>query len=258
MMAGQNWNLREEIRAYWQVRAATFDLSPGHGADDPDEIALWARLLRELGVVEGMKVLELACGTGAFTTALLAAQAKVEGIDFTEAMLSRAKARHGDRAVFRLAAAEEPMVPDGSCDAIAMRHLVWTLTEPELAFAVWAKALRPGGLLIIIDGDWRRQTVLSRLAGRIGRSWDRLAGQPPLWNDAAHNAIMDQLPFGGGLRREMLIGLLAQAGFGKPHFAPLDQIRRRQWQQAGWRDKLALAQTAALPFAMAVRKVVPT
>lgn len=27
---GHNYGLREEIKAYWSARAATFDLSPGH------------------------------------------------------------------------------------------------------------------------------------------------------------------------------------------------------------------------------------
>ncbi|MBQ2259981.1 MAG: methyltransferase domain-containing protein [Loktanella sp.] len=255
MSAPANWSLREDIRAYWEQRAQTFDLSPGHGTDDPVEIALWADLLRDLGLVPGMRVLEPACGTGAFTTALLAAGAEVEGIDFTHAMLARAQARHGTRARFRLAAAETPMVVPGYFDAIATRHLVWTLTAPATTFAAWAKALRPGGLLIIIDGDWRRQTALSRLATKLGQGWDRRAARVPLWDDAANTAIMDRLPFGDGLRAEKLAGLLQEAGFSAPRFAALGPIRWRQLRQAGWRDRLALLQTAALPFAMVVRRL---
>lgn len=57
MSAPANWSPREDSRAYWEQRAQTFDLSPGHGTDDPVEIALWADLLRELGLAPGMQVL---------------------------------------------------------------------------------------------------------------------------------------------------------------------------------------------------------
>ena len=250
MSVHANWSLREDVRAYWEKRAETFDRSPGHGADDPVEVALWARLLRDLGLTPGARVLEPACGTGAFTAALLAAGATVEGIDFAEAMLARARARHGPRATFRLAAAETPMVPAGAFDVVATRHLVWTLTDPPRAFAAWAEALRPGGLLIIVDGDWRRETALSRLAARLGRAWDAAAGRAPLWDAAAHASIMDRLPFRDGLRPERLAPLLAEAGFGSPRFASLVRVRRRQLAQASWRDRLALLESAARPFAM--------
>ena len=32
---GTNYHLKEEIKAYWSARAATFDASPGHGTALP-------------------------------------------------------------------------------------------------------------------------------------------------------------------------------------------------------------------------------
>ena len=41
---GSNFNLRDEIKAYWSERAATFDQSPGHEIFSEDERAAWHRL----------------------------------------------------------------------------------------------------------------------------------------------------------------------------------------------------------------------
>ena len=40
---GRNYHLRDEIKAYWSERAATFDLSPGHEIFSQEERAAWAR-----------------------------------------------------------------------------------------------------------------------------------------------------------------------------------------------------------------------
>ena len=62
--------------------------------------------------------------------------------------------------------AENPMEPDESYDAIVCRHLVWTLTTPEQAFAEWHRMLKPGGALLFFDGDWAAPTRLGRLVHR--------------------------------------------------------------------------------------------
>ncbi|PKM75442.1 MAG: class I SAM-dependent methyltransferase, partial [Firmicutes bacterium HGW-Firmicutes-17] len=43
---------------------------------------------------------------------------------------------------------------DNSYDVVINRHLVWTLPHPKKAIAEWVRVLKPGGRLIIIDGDW--------------------------------------------------------------------------------------------------------
>jgi ubiquinone/menaquinone biosynthesis C-methylase UbiE len=255
MTAPRNFDLAEEIRLYWSRRAETFDRSPAHGMSSAAEIDAWVALLRDLGLRPGMRVLELGAGTGQFTTALIAAGAEVEAVDFAEPMLARARARHaGGRARFRLADAAAPMVADGVFDAVVCRHLIWTLTEPEATLAAWRRALRPGGLLITIDGDWTRRTPLARLAARIGRAWDARAGRPPLWDAAAHAAIMARLPFGDGLTRERLAALLTACGFEPVAMRGTGRVFRRQLLAAGWRDRLALLAGSAGTYAVAARR----
>ena len=88
----QNHGLHEEIRAYWQGRAATYDASPGHGLGDPAQAALWRALFtRHLGPAVGRRVLDLGCGTGEITLLLHGLGFDATGLDMTPAMLARAR-----------------------------------------------------------------------------------------------------------------------------------------------------------------------
>ena len=80
-------------------------------------------------------MLELACGTGEVTGALRWLSHRVAGLDFSETMLARAKAKHaGDAGSrFLLADAEHTHEPGSHYDAVVCRHLVWTLTDPKAA-----------------------------------------------------------------------------------------------------------------------------
>ncbi len=63
LAAQSNYNLRDEIKAYWSKRAETFDSQPGHEIFSEEERDAWHRLIRKhLGAGEGRKALDLASG----------------------------------------------------------------------------------------------------------------------------------------------------------------------------------------------------
>jgi len=103
------------------------------------------------------------------------------------------------------------MEPDGSYDAIVCRHLVWTLTEPRTALTEWHRVLKPGGHLLIFDGDWAQPTWIGKAASLVIKHFDRFLG-PDLNYDGAmserHAAIMAQLSFGSGLTTDVLVPML--------------------------------------------------
>jgi len=221
-MVGANYTLRDEIREYWSERAATFDESPGHGIFSESERMAWHGLFaRHLGPAEGRSALDLASGTGVVSHLLDELGFRVTGLDWSETMLERAKAKSAvrqSRIAFRLGDAERIMEEDSSFDVIVTRHLVWTLVDPAAAFAEWLRVLKPGGTLIVIDGDFVNQGRIERLIVRLESLLARRGrggNGPALSGDLAerHRSILARLPFREGARAEEVAAMVAQAGF---------------------------------------------
>jgi ubiquinone/menaquinone biosynthesis C-methylase UbiE len=116
-----------------------------------------ARLLRWLGLQDGMRVLELGCGAGDVTEALLdlVPQARVTALDADPAMLERARGRlAGDGRVQLVEArAESTGLPEGSFDFVLARYLFQHLPVPEAVALEARRVLRPGGRLAVVDHD---------------------------------------------------------------------------------------------------------
>ena len=89
-----NYHLREQIRDYWSIRAETYDLGRGHGIAQIGERDIWHDLIQgKLGPANGRIALDLATGTGEIAQLMHAAGFTVTGMDFTESMLDKAKAK---------------------------------------------------------------------------------------------------------------------------------------------------------------------
>src|SRR5262245_56468081 len=82
-----------------------------YDADDNPLVALEGPLMRQLlGDVRGCSVVDLGCGTGRHAVWLAAAGARVQALDFSEAMLARARAKAGAAdLVFRPHDLTEPL-----------------------------------------------------------------------------------------------------------------------------------------------------
>ncbi|MFC3314388.1 class I SAM-dependent methyltransferase [Falsigemmobacter intermedius] len=248
-MSRANQDLSEEIRAYWGRRADSFDQSFAHAIAAGAEFSAWAQEIERHLPPAPARVLELGCGTGEVTRVILSLGHQVTGLDFTPEMLARAKAKHAGnaQAKFYLADAQNTMEPDAAYDAVIARHLTWTLTDPKAAYRDWLRVLRPGGRVVLFDGDWARESRITRALSPIIRWLGR--NLPPDPVDAemteSHNAIMASLPYGEGLSARRLATDLKDAGFvgvtvhsharvtrGMGKNAPLARrIRLRRWRR---------------------------
>lgn len=242
-MTRSNFNLKEEIRDYWSKRSETFDLAFGHRIPRGPEFDAWQKPIRDHLGSRPLRILELACGTGEVTELLHDLGHDITALDFSEAMLAVARRKHArkDRLRFVLADAENPMEADATYDAVVCRHLVWTLTDPIAAFSEWRRVLKPGGKLVVFDGDWATPTRMGGLATWLIGVIDRVRG-PDLNYDGAlsvrHASIMSAIPFGGGLRPDMIVPMLEHAGFGQLQIGSHASIAVAQRKTADLRDWL--------------------
>lgn len=218
---GQNFDLKEEIRSYWSGRAETFDDSASHRIEDQYGLPMWQALLcRSFGLGQGQtlvgkQVLDIACGTGEISRVLCSLGAEVTGLDFSETMHAKAKVKLSAQTWTPLLCDAENLagVADNMFDFAVTRHLAWTLTDPTQAYAEWCRVLKPGGRLLIVDGDWSHKFSLRyRIQRRIAQL---LSALPERSADdlATDQKIRTRLPYRDGLSKEHLRSELVSAGF---------------------------------------------
>ena len=250
MADSANFTLRDEIKAYWSERAATFDQSPGHEIFSEEERAAWhALIVRHLGRGDGRKALDLASGTGVISHLMDDLGYQVTGIDWSEAMLERARAKAASRGRairFHVGDAENTLESDDSYDVIITRHLVWTLVDPEACFAEWLRVLKPGGKLLIIDGDFVNTGFAERLIKRLAIFLERTnlikkqAPHAPAAMASMHESILSRVHFSGGARVDAVSRMLKVTGF-SPVTADtnLRKIHKAQSQHFGFFKAIA-------------------
>ena len=154
--------IKKGIQDYWNERSADYDASPGHGLHGEDEKAAWLCFLRSVLPGEGLCVLDAGCGTGFLT--MLAAELghTVHGVDLSEGMMADAKKKaeasdFSERISFAQGDVEHLADADETYDAVINRHLLWTLPHPYEAVTEWLRVLKPGGRVIVIDGNWQKR-----------------------------------------------------------------------------------------------------
>lgn len=82
---------------------------------------------------------------------------------------SKAEAAGYDNVTFATGDAEDTGEDSNRYDVVINRHLVWTLPHPEQAIAEWKRVLKPGGRLIILEGNWHYNRLPDRISVFFGR-----------------------------------------------------------------------------------------
>ena len=133
---------------------------------------------------KGMRILDLAAGTGTSAAALAAHGAQVVAADFSEGMLAEGRRRHGGNELIEFVHADATALPfdDDSFDAATISYGLRNVSDPKRAIAEMRRVVKPGGRIVIAEfstppsqavrvpyGAYGRH-VLPRLAGLINRS----------------------------------------------------------------------------------------
>ncbi|MGC5165434.1 class I SAM-dependent methyltransferase [Luteimicrobium sp. DT211] len=137
----------------WDSAAATFDEAPDNGLADPAVRAAWRELLLDVLPPAPAQVADLGCGTGTLTRLLSDGGYRVDGLDLSPEMLRHAR-RKAPGARFVLGDAADPALERAAYDVVLCRHVLWVLPSPEDALARWVALLKPGGVVVLVEGRW--------------------------------------------------------------------------------------------------------
>ncbi len=112
----------------------------------------WAARLSFLleHVPAGARVLDVGCGEGRFTSALMRAGREAVGVDVAQEPLRRAHAREGEDLDLRLVPAEGPWpLPDTSFDAVWAGEVLEHVADTAGWLSEVRRVLRSGGALVL-------------------------------------------------------------------------------------------------------------
>jgi ubiquinone/menaquinone biosynthesis C-methylase UbiE len=175
-------DIKAAVSRYWSGRAAGFDLGPSHGVLSEAQHQAWLALLREVAGPPPLTVLDVGCGTGFLAMRMAELGHTAVGIDLAEEMLAvaRRKAEASRLPVtFRLGDAEAPPQDNAPYDVILERHVIWTLPQPREALRAWQGLLKPGGLLVLIEGifEMSDRTIYPQLEAQLPLFGGRPGGE---------------------------------------------------------------------------------
>lgn len=145
-----------KVRSMFAAIADSYDLNNRLHSFGRDQA--WRRAAVRLARIQpGETVLDMACGTGDLTEAFAAtAAAEVVGGDFTPEMLDHARRKatrlpEDRRPRYEHADAMRLDFPDASFDVVSIAFGIRNVSDPAVAIREFARVLRPGGRLVILE-----------------------------------------------------------------------------------------------------------
>jgi ubiquinone/menaquinone biosynthesis C-methylase UbiE len=149
--------LSEQVKEGWRISAQGYSGIIQEELKDGAQKAWTAAILGKAPREGKLKILDVGTGPGFFALILSQAGHEVTGIDAQAEMIECARENCNTAGV-----SPELFVMDshktefhcGTFDMIVNRNVVWTLVRPEDAYREWYRILKPGGRLLVFDGNW--------------------------------------------------------------------------------------------------------
>jgi ubiquinone/menaquinone biosynthesis C-methylase UbiE len=134
-----------------------------------EEVSAYKRLSYDLlGIEPEMNVLELGCGIGDDAYAIaqrLGPKGTVTAVDADPKMIEAATAQQRDdteasaRVRFRVADAAQLPFEESAFDAVRIDRMLQHVDDPAIVMAEVARVLRPGGVVVAIEPDWKTMAI---------------------------------------------------------------------------------------------------
>lgn len=211
----------KDVETVWTAVSGDYDALIQRQLGDAREVSYWSCELKQLLGDQPLDVLDVGCGPGFLSIILARLGHRVKAVDGAEGMVRCAAgnfAAEGRDIAVEVAdavclAAEQA----SSYDVIISRDVVWTLYDPKQAFARWREVLKPGGRVVIYDGNYRsgRRSVGYRLRKALGECLTAIRDRrcPKKRAHYDEGGVFDALPLVLVERPAADRALLSEAGY---------------------------------------------
>lgn len=114
--------------------------------------------LVEAGLAPGMVVVDAGCGPGTLSPILsdvVGPHGRLLGFDVSDVRADTARSSYSGTAPseFRVGRIEEPPFEPGIADFVVCQYVLEYCPRPQVAMDALAGLLKPGGILLVVDGD---------------------------------------------------------------------------------------------------------
>jgi SAM-dependent methyltransferase len=146
-----------------------------------------ARLLKRAGIRPGLRVLDVACGTGVVSVTAARLGARVTGLDLTPELLERARENSriaGVEIDWLEGDVEKLPFGDGAFDAVLSQYGHIFAPRPEVAIGEMLRVLKPGGTIAF--STWPPELFVARMFALVANYMPPPPpgiSPPPQWGD---------------------------------------------------------------------------
>lgn len=130
-------------------------------------------------------IADVGCGTGQLVEAMSPFVREVVAVDPSSAMLKAARRRLGKRenVTIKRGGAEALPIEDGTMDAVTLVLVLHHLNDPSAALGEAARALKPGGRLLVVDMLPHGHREYQQMMGHVWMGFEE--GEVRRWLEAA-------------------------------------------------------------------------
>lgn len=193
-----------DLFAAFDHASATYDLLAGVNPGYHGHLRRSARRLAVHTLRPGARILDLGCGTGASTAALLAegaggaAQARITAVDASAGMLRRAARKQWPSHVSFVRATADDHLPAAAAggpgyDAVFAAYLFRNVTDPDRTLAAVRDSMAPGGRIAVheytLSGRPAHRAVWTAVCRALVMPLGRITGNAPLYEHLWRSVI---------------------------------------------------------------------